>query len=63
MYRKVLCMCAALACVHVWAQDVPTLDEVVVTATRVDSTILDSPSSISVISARQIADSGATDVS
>ncbi len=56
-------MCAALACVHVWAQDVPTLDEVVVTATRVDSTILDSPSSISVISARQIADSGATDVS
>ena len=38
------------------------LKEVVVTATRVDSSILDSPSSISVISAQQIADSGATDV-
>jgi vitamin B12 transporter len=63
VYRKILCLCAALTCAHAWAQDVPTLDEVVVTATRVDSTILDSPSSISVISARQIADSGATDVS
>ena len=63
VYRKVLCMCAVLACVRAWAQDVPTLDEVVVTATRVDSSILDSPSSVSVISAQQIADSGATDVS
>jgi vitamin B12 transporter len=63
VYRKVFCVCAALAAAGAWAQDVPTLDEVVVTATRVDSTILDSPSSISVISSQQIADSGATDVS
>src|SRR5271157_2619698 len=60
--RKILCICAALACARVWAQDVPTLKEVVVTATRVDSSVLDSPSSISVISAQQVADSGATDV-
>jgi outer membrane cobalamin receptor len=38
------------------------MKEIVVTATRVDSTVLESPSSISVISAQQIADSGATDV-
>jgi outer membrane cobalamin receptor len=55
-------MCAALACAHGWAQDVPTLKEVVVTATRVDTSVLDSPSSVSVISAQQITDSGAIDV-
>ena len=62
MYRKILCMCAVLACARGWAQDVPALEEVVVTATRVDTSVLDSPSSVSVISAQQIADSGATDV-
>lgn len=62
MYRKILCVCAALACARGWAQTVPTLNEIVVTATRVDSSVLDSPSSVSVISAQQIADSGATDV-
>jgi outer membrane cobalamin receptor len=56
-------MCAALACARGWAQDVPTLEEVVVTANRVDTSILDSPSAVSIISAQQIADSGATDVS
>lgn len=62
VYRKILCMCAALACARGWAQTTPTLKEVVVTATRVDSSVLDSPSSVSVISSQQIADSGATDV-
>jgi vitamin B12 transporter len=56
------CVCLAAACVSGWAQTTPTLKEVVVTATRVDSSVLDSPSSVSVISAGQIADSGATDV-
>jgi vitamin B12 transporter len=56
------CAWLALSCVSAWAQATPALKEVVVTATRVDSSVLDSPSSISVISAQQIADSRATDV-
>ncbi len=67
MYRKILsivavCACLARVCVSGWSQTTPTLKEVVVTATRVDSSVLDSPSSVSLISAQQIADSGATDV-
>jgi outer membrane cobalamin receptor len=65
--RKILCLSAALACsvlarAPLWAQNTAELNEVVVTATRVDSTILESPSAVSVISAAQIAESGATDV-
>lgn len=65
--RKILRVSAALACIApvcapLWAQNTAELNEVVVTATRVDSTILESPSSVSVISAAQIAESGATDV-
>lgn len=67
MNRKILCLSAALACsvlarAPLWAQNTAELNEVVVTATRVDSTILESPSAVSVISAAQIAESGATDV-
>ena len=56
------CACLAFACVSGWTQTIPTLKEVVVTATRVDSSVLDSPRTISVISAQQIADSGASEV-
>ncbi len=67
MNRKILFASAALACIApasapLGAQNTAELNEVVVTATRVDSTILESPSSVSVISAAQIAESGATDV-
>jgi outer membrane cobalamin receptor len=54
-----LCLLAVLPS---WAQDTPVLDEIVVTATRVDTTILDSPSAVTVITQKDIADSGATDV-
>lgn len=64
--RKILWLSAALACIApacapLWAQNTAELNEVVVTATRVDSDVLDSPSAITVISRQQIVDSGARD--
>jgi vitamin B12 transporter len=40
----------------------PVLNEVVVTATRIDTDVLDSPSAVTVITSRQVEESGATDV-
>ena len=40
----------------------PEIDEVVVTATRIDTSILDSPSLVTVITPRQIAQSGTGDL-
>jgi vitamin B12 transporter len=63
--RNVLCLIAcalALVALQVEAQQAPELGEVVVTATRIDSPILESPSAISVISASDIP-AGAPDVS
>ena len=62
MRRKILCLLAALACLPAWPQEIPELNEIVVTATRVDSGVLESPSAITVISPKEIADSGARDV-
>jgi vitamin B12 transporter len=47
---------------HAWAQQAPELNEIVVTATRIDSPILESPSAVSVISSADIAASGAHDL-
>lgn len=46
-----------------WAQQAPELNEVVVTATRIDSPILESPSAISVISAADLTAPGTLDLS
>ena len=46
-----------------WAQQAPELNEVVVTATRIDSPILESPSLVTVITQQGILDSGAADLS
>jgi outer membrane receptor for ferrienterochelin and colicins len=61
--RNVLCLLASVACLHAWAQQTPELNEVVVTATRIDSPLLESPSFVTVISQKDIADSGAADLS
>ncbi len=67
MRRNVLCLFTFVSLLFLslqaWAQQVPELNEVVVTATRVDSPILESPSAISVITAADIAASGAHDLS
>ena len=46
-----------------WAQQPPELNEVVVTATRIDSPILEAPSFVTVISQKDIQESSATDLS
>ena len=46
-----------------WAQQAPELNEIVVTATRIDSPILESPSAISLVTSTDIAASGAHDLS
>jgi len=61
--RNVLCLLAFIACLHAWAQQPPELNEVVVTATRIESPLLESPSFVTVISQKDIADSGAADLS
>jgi outer membrane cobalamin receptor len=53
---------AFIACLHAWGQQTPELNEVVVTATRIDSDVLDSPSPIAVITQQDIAASGAHDL-
>ncbi|HTO23286.1 MAG TPA: hypothetical protein VMQ10_12480, partial [Spirochaetia bacterium] len=61
-----LCLAGLLAGLPLAAQSAqettPVLNEVVVTATRIDTDVLDSPSAVTVITSQQIADSGATDV-
>jgi len=56
------CLGIVLAASPLWSQDVATLPEVVVTATRVDTGIAEAPSSVTVVSQSQIEQSGATDV-
>lgn len=48
---------------HAWGQQTPELNEVVVTATRIESPFLESPSAISIITSEDIAASGAHDLS
>ncbi|MGO9308808.1 MAG: TonB-dependent receptor plug domain-containing protein [Spirochaetia bacterium] len=65
MRRNVLCLlalAASLCCVPAWAQQTPELNEIVVTATRVDSSVLDSPSFVTVITQKDIQESGAADL-
>jgi len=62
--KTVLCLIALGACLSsLWAQQTPELGEVVVTSTRVASTLAESPSALTVITQDQIAASGAEDVS
>jgi vitamin B12 transporter len=59
----VLILLCLFACLPTWAQEsTPVLNEIVVTATRVDTDILDSPSAITVIDHQKMLDSGARDV-
>jgi outer membrane cobalamin receptor len=59
---SILCLLVLGACLPLGAQETPVLNEVVVTATRIDSTVLDSPSAVTVITQQQIAASGAHDL-
>jgi outer membrane cobalamin receptor len=54
MRRNVLCLLASVLCFPLWAQQTPELNEVVVTATRIDSPLLESPSAISVVTSNDI---------
>jgi len=60
--RNILCLLASIVCLHAWAQQTPELNEVVVTATRIVSPLLETPSAVSVISSADIAASGAHDL-
>jgi vitamin B12 transporter len=60
--RNILCLLSSLFCLHAWGQQAPELNEVVVTATRIESPALESPSAISVVSSADIAASGAHDL-
>jgi vitamin B12 transporter len=62
MTRKILLFLASLSCLRAWGQDLPELPEVVVTATRVDSSVIASPGFITVVSSREITESGARDL-
>jgi outer membrane cobalamin receptor len=50
------------ACLPAWADQPPELSEVVVTATRVDTGVLESPAAVTVITQEQISASSAQDV-
>ena len=63
MRRNILIVFIALTCLGAWAQEALELNEVVVTATRIESPILESPSAISVITSADIAAPGAHDLS
>jgi len=63
MRRIVICLLAALTCLGAWAQESPELNEVVVTATRIESPLLDTPSFVTIITQKEILDSGAADLS
>jgi vitamin B12 transporter len=64
MYRFfVLILSAAAICGTAWTQDaVSELEETVVTATRIETGVLDAPGLVTVITRADIARSGATDV-
>ncbi len=62
MHRSALCLIALCVCLPVWADPTPELGEIVVTATRVDTGVRESPSAITVIGPDQIAASPAKDV-
>ncbi len=63
MRRNVLVVLIAFTCLGAWAQQAPELNEIVVTATRIDSPILESPSFVTVITPADIQQSGAVDPS
>jgi outer membrane cobalamin receptor len=58
----ILLLLASLGGFSAWAQDLPELTEVVVTATRVESGLVDSPSFVTVITRKDIEESGATNL-
>ncbi len=62
MHRKIAFLLTALACLRAWAQQPPELSEVVVTATRIDSSLQESPNAVTVITPADIAAPGAHDV-
>jgi vitamin B12 transporter len=63
VHRRALFLIALCACSPLWAQQTPELAEVVVTSTRIETAVVESPSAVTVITREQIAASGAQDVS
>jgi len=63
MDRRIALCALALLSARVWAEDLPELPEVVISATRIPTDILDSPSFVTVITQKDIQDSGAADLS
>ncbi len=61
--RITLLASLALLSARVWAEDLPELPETVITATREPTDILDSPSFVTVITQKDIQESGASDLS
>ncbi len=61
--RIALFAALALLSARAWAEDLPELPETVITATREPTGILDSPSFVTVITQKDIQDSGAADLS
>lgn len=63
MDKRILLFAAALLSARVWAEDLPELQEVVVTATRTPTDLLQSPSFVTVITQKDIEESGTADLS
>ncbi len=63
MHRRALFLIAFCLSAPLWAQQTPELGEVVVTSTRVETGVNESPSAVTVITQEQIAASGAENVS
>ena len=61
--RIALFAALALLSARAWAEDLPQLPETVITATREPTGILDSPSFVTVITQKDIQDSGAANLS
>ncbi|HVP19750.1 MAG TPA: TonB-dependent receptor [Spirochaetia bacterium] len=63
MDKRIALFAVALLSARVWAEDLPELQETVVTATRAPTDLLQSPSFVTVITQKDIEASGAADLS
>ena len=63
MDRRIALCALALLSARVWAEDLPELPEVVISATRIPTDILNSPSFATVVTQQDISESGAADLS
>jgi vitamin B12 transporter len=62
MDKRILVFACSLLAARAWAEDLPELPEVVVTASRTLTSVLESPSFVTLITPSDIAGSGASDV-